>query len=125
MEKRRARRIENAEFRVLDALQLSELKEQPFDNAIDCGLFHIFENEKRAIYVKSLCSALHRGGKYIMLCFSEFEPKEWGGPRRVTQEAIRESFADGWKVDYIKDARLESHLHDGGGRAWLSSVTRL
>lgn len=28
------------EFKGLDALKLSELKEQPFGNAIDCGLFH-------------------------------------------------------------------------------------
>ena len=41
-----------------------------------------------------------------MLCFSELQPGDWG-PRRVTEEEIRASFADrGWRVDSIEPAPL-------------------
>ena len=59
-----------------------------------------------------------------MLCFSEKEPTDWGGPRRVTKEEIRSSFQKKWKINYIKEARFESSYHSDGGMAWLSSVTK-
>jgi cyclopropane fatty-acyl-phospholipid synthase-like methyltransferase len=124
-EKAKKRQIENVNFAVLDALQLSKLSEEKFDNVIDCGLFHTFTDLDCVKFVKGLHSVLKQDGTYFMLCFSDLEPTEWGGPRRVSQKEIRENFADGWKVNYIKEARFESNFHDDGGRAWLSSITRL
>jgi cyclopropane fatty-acyl-phospholipid synthase-like methyltransferase len=124
-EKAKKRQIENVNFAVLDALQLSKLSEEKFDNVIDCGLFHTFTDLDRVKFVKGLHSVLKQDGTYFMLCFSDLEPTQWGGPRRVSQKEIRENFVDGWKVNYIKEARFESNLHDDGGRAWLSSITRL
>ena len=69
---------------------LSELKRH-FDNAIDCGLFHVFTDVQRGKFVESLCSVLTPNGKYFMLCFSDLEPEGWGGPWRVTQKEIEES----------------------------------
>jgi len=60
-----------------------------------------------------------------MLCFSEKEPKEWGGPRRVSQKEIRETFSRDWKVNYIREAKFEARLDEIEGRAWLSSITKL
>src|ERR1039457_5368361 len=73
-----------ARFLVWDALQLSGLSEQ-FDNVLDCGLFHVFEDDDRVQYVDSLRAVLPRGGRIYMLCFSDRQPGDWG-PRRVTQD---------------------------------------
>ena len=123
-EKAKERKIGNVTFNVMDAFNLSELGRH-FDNSIDCGLFHTFTDVQRRKYVKSLETVLAPGGKYFMICFSDLEPGGWGGPRRVTQKEIRDSFSVGWKINYIKDARFETNIHSDGGRAWLSSITRM
>ncbi len=41
-----------------------------------------------------------------MLCFSDRQPGGFG-PRRVTQDEIRASFAEGWLVESIEAAPLE------------------
>lgn len=73
-------------FVVGDAFELGSLGEQ-FDTVLDCGLFHVFEDDDRGMFVASLRSAMTSGGRYFMLCFSEEEPPGWG-PRRVTQQEI-------------------------------------
>jgi SAM-dependent methyltransferase len=118
-----ARRHSVAEFLVWDALKLASLGRR-FDCAIDSGLFHVFSDGQRAAYVKSLSAVLRPGAGYLMLCFSDREPAGWGGPRRVSKEEIRDSFARGWRVDYIRPAMFESSFHDHGGLAWLSRITR-
>jgi len=112
------------DFLVCDALDLSSLGKK-FDSITDCGLFHTFSDEDRPVFAKSLASALKNGGTYHMLCFSEKEPKEWGGPRRVSQKEIRETFSRDWKVNYIREAKFEARLDEIEGRAWLSSITKL
>jgi hypothetical protein len=58
-----------------------------------------------------------------MLCFSELQPGD-SGPRRVTQGEIRASFADGWRVDSIERAKIETTMGSDGVRAWLACITR-
>lgn len=110
-----------ARFLVHDALHLPELGEQ-FDTALDCGLFHVFNDEDRRAFVDSLSAVVRPGGRYFMLCFSERQQGDFG-PRRVTQAEIRSSFARGWRVDSIESAALENN----GGvdvLAWLACLTR-
>lgn len=112
----------NARFQVADALHLTTLGMQ-FDTVLDCGLFHVFSDEDRRLFVESLSAAVRPGGRYFMLCFSERQPGEFG-PRRVTQAEIRASFANGWQVDSIEPATLE--ITSGPGvLAWLASLTRV
>ncbi|WAM22758.1 MAG: methyltransferase domain-containing protein (plasmid) [Candidatus Methanoperedens sp.] len=108
---------------VSDALKLQLLKNN-FDTVIDSGLFHVFSDEERPIFAASLSSALYPGGKYFMLCFSEHEPGTYG-PRRVTQAEIRAAFSKGWKINYIREAVLETTFGSEGVKAWLSSISRL
>ena len=89
-EAKAAERGASARFVVGDARSLEVLGEQ-FDAVLDCGLFHVFDDEDRAPFVASLARAVRVGGHYFMLCFSEEEPGGWG-PRRVTQGEIREAF---------------------------------
>ena len=112
-----------AKFLVGDALEL-QLLQTKFNTIIDCGLFHVFSDEERPIFAASLYSALYPGGKYFMLCFSEHEPGIYG-PRRVTQAEIRAAFSKGWKINYIREAVLETTFGSEGVKAWLSSITPL
>ncbi len=110
-------------FLVHDALNLQSLR-RTFQTIIDIGLFHGLSDEERPIYARSVQAALRVKGTHFMLCFSEREP-DWGGPRRVTQREIRATFSDGWRINYIREAALESVIHDEWAQAWLSSTTRL
>ncbi len=120
-EKSRGRRVP-AVFLEWDALEISGLGKR-FDTVIDCGLFHVFSDEERPLYVEGLSLVLVPGGTFRMLCFSEMEPGDWG-PRRVTQREIREAFDRGWRVDSIREARFETNLGPECCRAWFSSITR-
>jgi len=120
-EKSRGRRA-SAVFLEWDALEISGLGKR-FETVIDCGLFHVFSDEERPLYVEGLSSVLVPGGTFRMLCFSEMEPGDWG-PRRVTQQEIRKAFDGGWKVNSIREACFETNLGPAGCRAWLSSIVR-
>ena len=87
------------------------------------GLFHTFSDEGRRIFAKSLKAALSKSGTYFMLCFSDKEPTDWGGPRRVSRDEIMETFGAGWKINYMREARFSTTFNDEGGYAWLSSIS--
>lgn len=122
--KKAALKRSSASFVVGDALKLGDLIRK-FDTITDSGLFHVFSDEERRVFQESLKSALKSGGTYFMLCFSDKEPAGWGGPRRVSEMEIRDTFRDGWEVDWIREAKFESTFHEEGGHAWLTSVTLL
>jgi SAM-dependent methyltransferase len=110
----------SARFIVGDARNLASLGEQ-FDVVLDCGLFHVFDDADRAPFVASLASVIRPGGEYFMLCFSENEPPGWG-PRRVTQDEIRDAFADGWHVDAIEPTDLNVTIRAEPVRSWFASI---
>lgn len=107
---------------VWDALELAGLGEQ-FDTVLDSGLFHIFDDERRARYVEALAVVVPPGGQYLMCCFSDRQPGDWG-PRRVSQAEIRASFGSGWRVDSIEPAQFETNLNPPAVEAWLSTIIR-
>jgi len=118
-----AERSLEVRFEVGDALDLSGLGTQ-FDTVLDCGLFHVFDDDDRACFVSSLGGVVVPGGRYFMLCFSDKQPGDWG-PRRVRQDELRSSFADGWRVDSIEETVLEISVSPEGAQAWLASFTRV
>ena len=117
-----AHRSLEVRFEVWDALDLSGLGMQ-FDTVLDCGLFHVFDDDDRERFVTSLGDVVVPGGRYFMLCFSDRQPGDWG-PRRVHQDELHRSFADGWQVDSIEEAVLEITISPDGVQAWLASFTR-
>jgi len=119
---KREARGSSAEFRVHDALQLGALGRR-FDTIVDCGLFHTFSDRDRLQYVDSLAAVIERGGRLILMCFSEAETRE-GGPRRVTQAELREAFAGGWTIESIDPAHFDATIFEGGARAWLAVIRR-
>ena len=123
--KRKAKeRKVKATFRVHDALDLKSLG-RTFPTVIDNGLFHVFGNRERIRFRNGLHAVMRSGGRYFMMCFSEKEPTDWGGPRRVTKEEIRGTFAPPkFRVRSIEDTRFETHHHEDGGFAYLATVDR-
>ena len=60
-----------------------------------------------------------------ILCFSDWEDASWGGPRRVSQAEIIDTFRDGWRVDDIKEARFVVQPQFRiKGHCWLASLVR-
>ncbi len=110
-------------FRTGSALELGTL-DQRFDTVTDCGLFHTFLDSHRSQYAASVGSVLVPGGRFFLLCFNEREPTDWGGPRRVTQEEIRETFREGWELRWIREERFETRIEAVQGRAWLAAFRR-
>lgn len=94
-----------ATFLVKDALKLQQWSAR-FDDVIDSGLFHVFSDEDRALYVLGLETVLNRGGRLFLLSFSDQQPGT-EGPRRVSQDELRAAFSEGWEIESIESARLE------------------
>jgi SAM-dependent methyltransferase len=146
-----AQRHLTVSFRVLNVLELYTLG-RTFDTVIDSGLFHVFSDEERPLFVDNLAAVIRRGGTYFMLCLSELAPKldysklkdflpdfdklkdlvpnfdklKEGdyGPRRVTQAEIKRLFQDGWRINYIRQATMESTMGSGVRLGWLSSISK-
>ena len=110
-------------FTTWNALELADLGES-FDTVVDCGLFHVLEDPDRPTFVDALRSSMPVGARYYMLCFSDLEPGDWG-PRRITQDEIRDSFSDGWRVETIEPVKIEITLEPGTVNAWLASILRI
>jgi SAM-dependent methyltransferase len=124
-----AERKVKVNFRVMDALELKQSKDR-FDNAIDCGLFHVFSDENRPRYVEALATVLKPGGRLFLLCFSDEEPGTQG-PRRVSKKELHDAFARGWDVESIALCHLEVRpdfeemtFSEGGPKAWFAVVRR-
>jgi len=90
---------------------------------IDSGLFHVFDDNDRARFVDSLREVIPPDCRYHLLCFSEHVPGQFG-PRRVTQDEIRASFSDGWRVDSVAPAKFHVTFVPGGVPAWRAAITR-
>jgi len=112
------------DFRVGNALSL-DFEDGILSNVIDSGLFHTFPDNERLVYAKEMARVLSPRGKYFMLCFSDKEPTNWGGPRRVTKEEIESTFSPLFTINYIQDALFATRFHSNGGKAYLTSATRI
>ena len=119
-----AERKMKVDFREGNALSLG-FKEGTFDNIIDSGLFHTFPDDDRPVYAREVARVLARRGKYFMLCFSEKEPTNWGGPRRVTRKEIEATFSLFFKINYIREALFATRFHSNGGKAYLTSAVKI
>ena len=111
----------NVTFQVVDAMELQEVG-RTFDTVTDCGLFHNFSDDERVTFVEKLKSVLKPGGTYFLHCFSQPLP-HGAGPRGVSPEEIRASFAEGWKINAICPTHFELSITDYRPAAWIASIT--
>jgi SAM-dependent methyltransferase len=112
-----------ARFVVGNALELPALGER-YDTVLDSGLFHVLDDHDRPAYVASLAAVTRPGGRCYVLCFSDRQPGVFG-PRRVTQDELRASFAVGWRVETIQEATIDTVGVPGAVQAWLATITRV
>jgi SAM-dependent methyltransferase len=112
-------------FLLLDALRMVILGET-FDTVVDSGLFHVFDDDARLLYVTALHAVLHPGGHLHLMCFSDRQPGDWG-PRRVAEGELRATFGVDWRIDSLVPDRFEINAGLGTttAEAWLLDVTRM
>lgn len=118
-----AERSLTARFVVGDALALGEIG-QTFETVLDSGLFHVFGDAERTRFVGSLRAVVVPGGRYFMLAFSDRQPGQVG-PRRLSETEIRAAFAEGWHIEGIEPARMETTMPERTIEAWLATITRV
>ena len=75
-------------FDVADVLDLGE-DLGDFDTVTDSGVFHVFDDEDRPRYERSVHGVLRPGGHLYLLCFSERQPGDWGPRACHTDGAAR------------------------------------
>jgi len=114
-----------ATFRADDILRIA-LPKDGFDVVVDSGLFHVFTDDERMRYTTVLANLLRPTGSLYLMCFSDRQPGDWG-PRRVTQDEIRNTFADGWSIESIEPATFEINPVFGSTTvaAWLATIRRV
>ena len=112
------------DFEVADVLALDRMG-RTFASVLDNGVFHVFDDDDRVRYVRSLASVLDAGGVLHLMCFSEHTPGTLG-PRRVTQAELRTAFADGWEVERIEAAQFDVRADwaPRAANAWLARIVR-
>lgn len=110
-------------FQVADALDLAKLRRR-FETVLDCGLFHVFDPPVTRAYAMSLCEVLSPGGTLLLLCFSDEEPPG-PGPRRVPEHEIGDAFRSIFALTRIRRGLFESHIHEGGAKAWVATLVRI
>jgi cyclopropane fatty-acyl-phospholipid synthase-like methyltransferase len=111
-----------ARFLQRGARKLADLGEL-FDTVLDCGLFHIFDDDDRAAYVASVRSVSPPAGRFFLLCFSDRQPGHQG-PRRIAENDIDATFAQGWRIDSTEPTTLASPTDPDGIHGWLIALTR-
>ena len=116
-------------FMVADAFKLERLG-RTFDTVIESGLFHHLSDSQRPAYARSLSVVLRPRGTYYMLGISDREPPDRSllalAPRRLSREEIQATFTEGWRINWIREAKFETRFNEKQVmRAWLASVTRL
>ena len=113
---------ERVEFVVWDALRVDELGRE-FQTAIDVGMFHSLQPDRRRPYADSLRGAVAPGGWAFLVCWSTRNPLGLG-PERIARADIRAAFRHGWSVEAIEEERLETLLPVREVHAWLARLNR-
>jgi len=113
-------------FLTLDALKIGTLDKR-FDSVIDFGLFHNLGDDDRRRYVRELSEVCVSKGQFLMMCLGDkageypVYPKRY--PPTVSQEQIRASFSDGWKIDWFRLGVCKVHKKFDNYSSWLTAMT--
>ena len=117
IEKARAKALErgsSAEFLVADAFSLDALGRR-FDTALDCGVFHVFEDRERPAYVAEPgLGAGARGCAAPALLQRSPARETWVLAASRSRELRDSFFAEGWDVVEIVATAFVANLPGGG-----------
>ena len=94
-----------ATFLTLDALKIGTL-DKKFDTVIDFGLFHNLGYDDRRRYVRALSEVCVSKGQFLVGCLGDEAGEYPVYPNRypptVSQDDIRASFSEGWKIEWFR-----------------------
>ena len=126
MAKQNARKAKvNVKFMTLDALKIGTL-DKKFNTIIDFGLFHNLKGESKR-YVRALSEVSASKGQLLMLCFSDkagkYEVYPHSYPKPMSQDEIRASFKDGWKIKWFRLGVVKAPKKYGNYSSWLTNMT--
>lgn len=112
-------------FHLMDALAMEPgTLGGRFDTVTDSGFFHVLSDDERPRYLQALQRVTRPGSTYHMLVFSDQEPKDWGGPRRISEDEIHQTFHEGWKLLALRPTTFMTNL-DITGHAWHAWIRKL
>jgi SAM-dependent methyltransferase len=120
-EKKRAARGLAATFVLGDALDLAPLS-RTFDTVLDCGLYHVLEDEERRTYRRELDHVLRPGGRFLMLGLATNPGGP--GPRGYSVDDLRAAFDNGYREVFVRSASFWATSERGHKPAWLSLFVR-
>ena len=82
---------------------MSSAESDKFDVLLDSAVFHcIGDDDAQRRYLHAVTPFIKKGGKAVMLVFSDLNPDPWRGPRRISCEhAITFWSEAGWNIDNI------------------------
>jgi 2-heptyl-1-hydroxyquinolin-4(1H)-one methyltransferase len=108
-----------AEFLVADATELSGY-DGHFDTVVDSGLLHCLPPEAQLRYLEVLRRICRPDGRVAVLCFADVPDARTPDGARLTEEWLRELFAEGWDVEALEPAELVGVFPDDLGElsAW-------
>lgn len=95
-----------------------------FDYVFDRGCYHVFSDEDKPKYIKSLRKILKRNGILFLKCFSDKEPYIGKGPYRSSPESIHKVFGNDFAVKSIKDTVYQG-TRDKLPKAYFSVIIRV
>jgi len=113
-------------FITLDALKIGTL-EKRFDTVIDFGLFHNLGDADRRRYVRALSEVCVSKGQFLMMCVGDeagdypVYPKRY--PPTVSQDDIRASFSEGWKIEWFRLGICKVHEKFENYSSLLTAMT--
>lgn len=119
-EKKRDERGLAATFVLGDALDLAPLG-RTFDNVLDCGLFHVLDDEERLAYRRELDRVLRPGGRFLMFGFATNTSGR--GPRGYSAEELRAAL-HGYREVFLRPATFQATAERGEQAAWISLFER-
>jgi SAM-dependent methyltransferase len=104
----------DARFEVADAMSLPA--DSGYDTILDSALFHIFDDEDRVRYVRSLHATTRPAGLVHVLALSD-QGHQFGP--EVSESDIRGAFGDGWTLEALETTTYrgvigESHVEAFG-----------
>jgi len=102
------RRGIHAVFAQADARELTGFSGQ-FDTVIDSGLLHTFSDADRTRYLGALGRSCRPGARVHILAISDAAPLG-PGPRRLTEQQLRESFTSGWDIEELRRVHMRGKL---------------
>jgi len=123
--KAKTRDLENkTTFLNYDLFKLAEF-DKKFNTIIDCGVFHMFNQQSRTLYQENVAKILNPGGKLFILAFSYLEPLGIGPSQRLSEEDYSNTFKNGWKVLGFDQVNFETTIRKDQAKGLLTTVEKI